>query len=480
MTRLKSRTRLLFRFSLATLLVVMVIVCVISANIGSSWRDVTRQQRAVNQLRNVGAQIEMKQLLFSRNSPRAWLAWWKVEGADQVPASVYYSPLTNRSTPFSDSQWEALSNLPSVTSVSVNGARASERAIDALMELKDLSHLKLSQALLTDESARRLSTLSNLVDLDVSGSPITDDAITTFKNLTQLEQLNLKGSRATETSVLELWRALPNLTITAANGESIPSHNDIAKVKRLVLGSGFSDESLHCFLPEAKSLTFLYLSGETMTDQALEVLRQNSNLNFLTLDSENFSSGCLKSLQGHQGLFSLSLRMKSCDPQDLKLLASFSNLRHLELHGAAVTDEQLSIFSELDPRLAYLSLRNSSITGSGLSALKGFQIRELDLSHTRITDEGLRALPPLSELLYLNLSETSITLDGLDHLRTLPVLDVLGLEQCQILATDRTIADRKLPGCMMTFGAGGPFRSYEEMRNNHEQFLQARSAGLYK
>src|SRR5438046_704437 len=64
-----------------------------------------------------------------------------------------------------------------------------------------------------------------------------------------------------------------------------------------------------------------------------------------------------------------------------------------------------------------VSFRNTKITDEGLSHLKPLtDLRELDLSHTDITSAGLLHVRALTKLTALNLSFNTVRDDGLAHL----------------------------------------------------------------
>jgi len=79
-----------------------------------------------------------------------------------------------------------------------------------------------------------------------------------------------------------------------------------------------------------------------------------------------------------------------------------------------------------------------------MSELK--QLRELDLSHSQVTDAGLKELASLQQLHTLRLRETNLTDAGLKHLAVLKQLKHLDVTGTQV--TDRGFAElqKALPG----------------------------------
>src|SRR5262245_44186676 len=95
----------------------------------------------------------------------------------------------------------------------------------------------------------------------------------------------------------------------------------------------------------------------------------------------------------------------------------------LSLHGTKATDEDLKTLTPLlTPltQLKHIDLTRTKVSDEGmkhLSELKG--LIDLELSQTKVTDAGLKHLAQISRLTTLNLSQTKITDDGLKHLADL-------------------------------------------------------------
>jgi uncharacterized membrane protein len=68
-------------------------------------------------------------------------------------------------------------------------------------------------------------------------------------------------------------------------------------------------------------------------------------------------------------------------------------------------------------------LARTKVTDKGLSAIASFSnLKFLDLSHTAVTSTGMKALAKLDKLESLNLTETKVTKDGIAELQTKPSL----------------------------------------------------------
>lgn len=128
--------------------------------------------------------------------------------------------------------------------------------------------------------------------------------------------------------------------------------------------------------------------------------------------------------------------------EDLSPLVGLPNLKSLNLSGSSVTDANLRQLHGLSldvlllydtygvtdanvaeiafPTLRELCFMNNSITDAGLKPLAGLaSLTRLTLTGTRVSGEGLAALPP--GITHLILTNTPVTPEELLHLRRLPL-----------------------------------------------------------
>ncbi|MFV0445558.1 MAG: tetratricopeptide repeat protein [Planctomycetaceae bacterium] len=119
--------------------------------------------------------------------------------------------------------------------------------------------------------------------------------------------------------------------------------------------------------------------------------------------------------------------------EDLIVLRSLPELRHLNLRGTRITDAGLVVLNQL-PRLEFLGLSHTAVTDRGLAALSGLkQLRYLSLAETAITDASVTSLSKLPKLEGLNIKGTGFTRSGVSALRAL-------LPNCKIVMDESLLA----------------------------------------
>jgi Leucine-rich repeat (LRR) protein len=120
-------------------------------------------------------------------------------------------------------------------------------------------------------------------------------------------------------------------------------------------------------------------------------------------------------------------------------LDNLANVEVLDLSGTKVTNEGLKAFQHA-PRMISLDVRRTAV--SSIENLSGApRLKRIDLDATKITDDGLKPAGSFPALDALGLTDTKITDAGLKHLKSASKLTVLGLRRTQV--TDAGIAELK-------------------------------------
>jgi Leucine-rich repeat (LRR) protein len=119
-------------------------------------------------------------------------------------------------------------------------------------------------------------------------------------------------------------------------------------------------------------------------------------------------------------------------PRQLGILGDFETLKDLNLSKTNITDEGLVEVASL-PALEKLDLSGTKVTDAGLAHLANLPaLRDLNLASTAVTDAGLAQLARLPGLSNLTLVATKITDAGLAHLKGKQTLVSLVLDHTAV------------------------------------------------
>jgi hypothetical protein len=123
---------------------------------------------------------------------------------------------------------------------------------------------------------------------------------------------------------------------------------------------------------------------------------------------------------------------------DFDRVSSPTIVKDLHLTNSRVTDEGLAHLAGYT-ELTGLNLNGTKITDDGLVHIERLTgLEELHLTHTGITDTGLRHLERLYRLRFLGIANPGVTDRGLAHLQGLAELEFLDLGYTQV--TDEGVA----------------------------------------
>jgi hypothetical protein len=94
-------------------------------------------------------------------------------------------------------------------------------------------------------------------------------------------------------------------------------------------------------------------------------------------------------------------------------LAPLTELRELDISDTRITGAGLRAF----PKLERIKAWDTRITDANVAALAGMRLTSLDLAKTAITDRALEALAANSSLRMLHLDGTKVTAAGVEQFR---------------------------------------------------------------
>ncbi len=179
-------------------------------------------------------------------------------------------------------------------------------------------------------------------------------------------------------------------------------------------------------------ITVVLLTGPTVDEEKVVVLKKLVNPEGLALDSDKLTDGCLIHLK------------------------EMSNLNRLRIDSLLITDDGLVHLKPLR-NLTELYVQNTNISDAGLVHLNEFvKLKVLSLNNTKITNDGLAHLDKMMNLKYLYLSDTNISDAGLVHLKGKTNLIYLELNSTRVTAEGIRELEAALPKCAIHWSSAVP------------------------
>ena len=233
---------------------------------------------------------------------------------------------------------KALSKLPSLKNITVDGDSLSEEGLVLLSKFKSLEHVYIDNTEKMDSIVKELVSLRGLKELTI-GTGLTDEGIVGLRNMHSLQVLTIGPSQITGKGISVLAQ-LPLLQTLTLHKATLASEDDWAALGKL---------------SALQSLSLRYLRSG-VTDAHIAHLTALQSLKELSIDAVIFKD--------REALLSM-------DVTDIGLgyISKLKSLERLSLRGAKITDEGLQQLSELRG-LKWISLQGCNVNEQSLQRLK--------------------------------------------------------------------------------------------------------------
>ncbi|WP_437192875.1 leucine-rich repeat domain-containing protein [Planctomicrobium sp. SH527] len=273
-------------------------------------------------------------------------------------------------------------------------------------------------AAVTDELAKHFAGLPALSVLSLENAQVTNAGLSFLEGTPQLKELNLRRCTNVDDAGLVALKYVPNLE------------------RLLLLYTRVTSAGLEQ-VAQLKKLRLLDLRGcMQVGDAGLAHLTGLSELIEIKLRSYSVTDAGMKSLGELKKLRGISLEDCGVGDAGMEALKPLKDLRSLNVMRTVVGDKGLAAFAEM--ALTELNLRDTAVTGSGLSALTSAKgtLKSLDVSEIRISNEGLAPIAEFTKLESLNLWNGSLNDEGIALLAPLTELKNINLESCREVTSD--------------------------------------------
>ncbi len=353
------------------------------------------------------------------------------------------------------SRLNKLRSLQILNPPSYNAAQHSvtDVGLESVARLRELRSLTLRKCRISDAGLLPLARLTELQELDLRGSPVTYAGLKQLTGLTQLHDLRLSESIMTDASLQELAGL-----VTARKH---PYMGKLLHPRILRVGAAATEAGLGQ-LPAFTQVRELSLGRPLMLGEGLQQLAGLKLLRTVNLEidrdwiadsqsvADSLNDKVLRELAGLAQLRQLNLHVHLSDA-GLRHLADLMSRRcdlkvNVSIYRDQASDAFLEALAEYMRRLRSLprlpqldfgvEVECDAVSDAGLSHVAGLkQMRDLDLSHCRVTVAGLKHLAGLTGLRRLDLSGCDITDEGLSHLAGLTNLEYLDADHNQVSDT---------------------------------------------
>jgi hypothetical protein len=311
-----------------------------------------------------------------------------------------------------------------ISEVSLERTWATDNDLDFVAGLKTIKTLDLSFTYVTDKGIKKLQALQQLEDLTLDTAEfLTDASMAHLRANRALRRLVVRGVDITDAGMpyvgeMTALRSL-DISYTMLGDVGLEHLPGLSELEHLKLGgnmiTGLNLNFLK-LLPKLKSLSLRGVQRRNagacwtprITDLDLETLSLLAGLEELDLGVGIGLGMDGKPAAPGGGNCKLTGGLQITDLGVAKL-AKLKKLRRLNLSGARLTPEGIQILQGLP--LEHLSVwACQSLDNTAAAAMAGIPtLTTLDVSYTKIDDQGLQQLAKLPNLKYLYLTETQVT-----------------------------------------------------------------------
>jgi hypothetical protein len=345
-----------------------------------------------------------------------------------------------------DDDLARLKHFKQLEDLSLEGSLITDDGMAVLKSFPNLRTLNLSYCLIKGPGLEHLRSLPRLEKLSLLNNELTDDCVSTLLELKSLKEISLdrtfvsarlhelteRGIEFDSYPFQTSFEVAPDPAESAwlspfsgGDHHTAPTLGTDATMESTIAGwqtvrklAVAADSQIEMLLPPDGRVTCLRVRGAKMLDKHFQALTQMPALRSLDLAVSRF-------------------------PMDsFSHLDSLHDLRRIDL-SRTTAKLNLASKSEWLQRIESLHLRSAGLVDDDLNSLwyQCPNLRILDLSRNRLTDDALPWLLKCGRLEELSLAQTGVTGDGILQLRSLENLRRLDLRGMAI--TEKQLAALK-------------------------------------
>jgi len=350
-----------------------------------------------------------------------------------------------------------LTRWPELRKLAISSSASMPLSLDAVAACRKLESLGLLDCEFDPTELGKLRALDRLSDLTLRLRRHDESMLPQLGQLQRLQTLTVILPQIPQDYIAQLQTALPGAAVNVDLRDDVrvdPSGLRVRSLRNADLGELASlgpFKGLNMYgvgllrdlsgLENFDWLVHLKLRGANVgSPEQWEHVGRLESLTLLTLDRSNITDDALRHIGRLSHLWQLELNDTLVSDRGIAHLDGLRELQHLGLArrrrdaGPWITDDALRTIGGLTD-LVSLDLPGLDVTDEGLKHLAALErLERLNLSWTHVTNEGLTHLTALKSLQYLDLSGCQIDNDGLPVLVEHPSLRTVNTRRTQITA----------------------------------------------
>jgi hypothetical protein len=316
-----------------------------------------------------------------------------------------------------------LAELPQIEELSTP-VGLSDKGMAEIAKMQSMKRLHVARDTLTDAGLGSIGKLASLEVLDLYGNPrMTDDGLRALRDLRFLRHLRLGREGSFTDRGMEHVASLPSLKVLWLDTPNV------------------TDEGLR-WLARSRSLERLYVYWlDTITDRGIVYLKDMPRLRKLNVGHARLTDAGLANFAAIEYLDYLCLPGGFTDT-GISHLANINHLKHLRVNcysNSPLTDNALATAGKMH-ELRELHISGTGFTSEGIELLRKLDnlqvLNMLTFGSDGLDNKNLKQLAGLSKLRDLWLGPSNnITISGLNTLNALS--DLENLSVCDVHQDDR-------------------------------------------
>ena len=407
-----------YQFTLRTVGVWMVLLCLLLGSF-AWWRDrAERQRKVVEELRGLGATVAYRIFSLTKRPGIHDGLMYKVDSHDEFFLCSWLRHALGDNFVYNVDRIK-LTDSPAFYQTPSATRELTLRLLQKCPHIKELT-IEGNVVRVTDLKETPFLQSLEILHIDTvsrdSRGGLTEDDLEVLGQAASLQELCIERQLFPDAGLAHLQdcRRLQILLFTDTNmgDEGLRHVSELTELVQLHVSRALITDAGLRHLHKLSQLQYLSLAGNTISGEGLADVGPQIFLRFLSVDQTNFTDEALRHLKQFPRLASLDITNTKVSGSGIPYLAGLPELGEISLYGCPVTDASL-VGIEIPHGWRMIQLDGTSITDNGFCALKiPKSVNQIYLTGTKVTDASLDHLQTLPNLSHVGVSDTKVTPAG--------------------------------------------------------------------